>query len=122
MSTTWNIDVFVTPKKGKEATVRKILENPDILGCNVEVNQEFVEKGKKRTEFLATCTEETAGYSYGEELPKILARELKKKIDEGKLFMKEVETPSAEFPADVFADLVRRRKQVRSDQLFEEVF
>jgi hypothetical protein len=121
MGTTWNIDVLVTPKKGKEDMVRKKLENSEICDSSVEINQEWVEKGKKRVEFIVSCKEERAGYNYGEILPKLLADELKNNISEGKVFMKEVEPPSGVFPADVFADLITRRKQVRSDQLFEEV-
>jgi hypothetical protein len=122
MSTTWNIDVFVTPKKGKENEVKKILEDSDATEFSVDVNQEFVEKGKKRVEFIASSKEETASYDYGEFLPKLLADKLKNKIDKGKIFMKEVETESSPFPADFTADLIKRKMQIRSNQLIDEVF
>jgi len=122
MSTTWNIDVFVTPKRGKETVVRKKLKNAEICDSDVKTNQEWVEKGKKRIELTVSCKEENASYDYGQFITKLLADKLKNDIDEGKVFMKEVETTSSPFPADFTADLIKRKMQIRSNQLFEEVF
>jgi hypothetical protein len=118
MATTWNIDVFVTPKKGSEDKVRDKLDLQFSGAANIEVNDEW--DGHK--ELLARCEAISGPYDLNKDLPAKLANSVGGDIEEGTLFMKEIEPGSAPFPADTFADLVKRVRKDRSNRLFEEVF
>jgi hypothetical protein len=110
---------FYTPR-----TFSRLVEGRIDVGENQSWKDE---KGKERKEFSLIMTEVTGGYGLPKEFPAEVAAEMNDEddnllIEEGKLFMKEVEPGSGSYPADTFADLVKRVRKDRSSELFEEVF
>jgi hypothetical protein len=117
MTTTWNILVSVIPKKGKEQLVEDVLNDSEVLECELDKDEWTDSKGNKKVEFTKDCKEETASYDWGVRLPQLLIDKIGKHIEEGQLFMKEVEPSSFPFPADVKVDLVTMLREDRLNKV-----
>lgn len=129
MATSYNLEIFVTPKKGKEKEVLELLEKESsewgyesgpagrAAGCEVE------EAGKSgASEHSLICNNVHGSYSQAHDYPIEMADKLDGLIKEGKIFMKEIEPASGAFLADTAADLVTRIRKDRSNKFFEEKF
>jgi hypothetical protein len=120
MGTTWNIDLFVTPKRDKNGhyffpAIRDKLENMfNSPQCSVEIE-------KESDRVVMSCVGERGSYGWGDTLPGEVMNELGDDIEEGELYMKEVEPASGAFPADVYVDLVKRIRRDRSSAVLEGV-